>query len=210
MHNDTPAHFEIEVKFFLDDPQEMRSLLVSRGAELVSEAFETNLCFDETSDRLRNAGQLLRLRKDDDGCRLTFKAKSVRQSTEFKIYKELEVGVADFDTMRALLQEIGFAVSQIYEKLRASFRWQDVLCCLDTMPYGSFLELEGSEQAIRDAARQLGLNWQTRILGNYLGIFEVLREYFQLPFHNVTFADFQRHPVDITTVLDFLRIAPTT
>jgi UDP-N-acetylmuramate-alanine ligase len=78
------------------------------------------------------------------------------------------------------------------------------------MPFGTFLEIEGHKESIKDAARQLGLAWKDRILSNYLAIFETLRNRYKLPFNNVTFADFAQHPVDIAALLSTLQAGDGT
>ena len=51
-----------------------------------------------------------------------------------------------------------------------------VLVTLDEMPFGHLTELEGpSAPEIRAAARQLGLNWERRILTSYLELFAALK-----------------------------------
>ena len=82
---------------------------------------------------------------------------------------------------------------------------EDRLFCLDTMPFGTFLEIEGPKESIKDAARQMNLDWKDRILANYLSIFEALRNRFGLPFNDVTFAEFERHPVDLGPLLPTLQ-----
>ena len=85
------------------------------------------------------------------------------------------------------------------------YTWDDVELCLDRMPFGTFLEIEGTRQGIRHAARQLELTWKDRILTNYLSIFEILRQKLELPFNDVTFSNFERHPVDLGPLLPILR-----
>jgi adenylate cyclase, class 2 len=113
----------------------------------------------------------------------------------------LEVGVSDFDTMRGILQGLGYHTAQVYEKWRQTFHWESVELCLDTMPYGTFLEIEGPREKIRPAADRLGLVWEKRILKNYLAMFEALRVQENLPFHDVTFSNFENHATDITPLL---------
>ena len=106
--------------------------------------------------------------------------------------------------MNRILQCLGFRPTQVYEKRRQVFDWHDVEFCLDRMPFGTFLEIEGPGQSIQNAARQLGLVWRDRILTNYLAIFETMRKKFKLPFNDVTFSNFERHPVDIAPLLPVL------
>lgn len=199
--NQNPDHLEIEVKFHLYHPEKTLQQLVDLGAVAQPRVFETNVRFEDTGQNLKANHQLLRLRQDDK-CRLTYKCKPSRTQSQCKIYREVEVEVSDFQAMRAILGEIGYHPVQTYEKWRQTFRWNMVELCLDTLPYGVFLEIEGSEKEIKKAARRLRLPWGKRILSNYLAMFEALRAHYKLPFHDVTFSNFELHPVDIVPLLE--------
>ena len=196
----TSNNLEVEVKFYIARPDFLHRHLVELDATAPPKVFETNLRFEDSDHTLKTNGQLLRLRQDRD-CRLTFKSKSGLTDPQFKVYRELEVSVSDFDTMRGILQELGYHTAQVYEKWRQTFHWERVELCLDTMPYGTFLEIEGPQENIKPAADHLGLVWEKRILKNYLAMFEALRVRENLPFHDVTFSNFESHPVDITPLL---------
>jgi adenylate cyclase class 2 len=195
MHPDTD-HLEIEVKFFLDDPHPLHQRLIEMGARPGPRVFETNIRYENTRHSLKSEGVLLRLRQDQV-CRLTVKSRSPLRDAEFKIHTELEVEVSDFGTMAAILSQLGFHAAQTYEKWRQTFGLDQCVLCMDAMPYGHFLEIEGSRQAIRAAAERLGLPWRTRILNNYLAMFEALREKAGLAFNDLTFANFAGLPVSI-------------
>lgn len=204
--NQTADHLEVEVKFHLDHPQRMHRHLINLGAVAGPRVFETNLRFDDKGQSLKSGRRLLRLRRDSR-CRLTFKGPPPPNRSECKVFREFEVDVSDFQTMCTILAEIGYHPVQTYEKWRQTFTWDDVELCMDTMPYGAFLEIEGSEKAIKSTAGRLQLPWERRILSNYLAIFETVRHHFKLPFHDLTFSNFEQHPVDITPLLDRFEIA---
>lgn len=206
--NNENAYLEIEVKFHLADPAGLADTLAAKGALTHPKVFETNLCFDDSRDSLRHSGRLLRLRKAGD-CRLTFKRHAAQDSDEFKMYNELEVRVNDFDRMKAILLALGFHADRIYEKWRQSFEWNGVQLCIDTLPFGHFIEIEGPCGAIRQTADRLGLPWKDRIIGNYLAIFEVLRKALNLPFRDVTFEHFGRYEVDLAPHLKSIRAITT-
>lgn len=193
-------HLEVEVKFHLPHPSQTLKHLDQMGARARPKVFETNIRYEDDDNSLKRNNCLLRLRNDDQ-CRLTYKSPPKKQDTQCKVYQELEVEVSDFETMAAILDALGYQGVQIYEKERQTFSFQDILICMDTMPYGNFLEIEGPEQGIRRTAHTLCLQWEKRILTNYLGIFETLRQKYQLPFGDVTFDNFKKHPVDITPCL---------
>jgi adenylate cyclase class 2 len=72
------------------------------------------------------------------------------------------------------------------------------------MPYGDFLEIEGQEKDIRHYASEFGLNWQKRILLNYLEIFEIMKKNMNLEFKDLTFDNFAAIDVNVSALLDIL------
>jgi len=189
---------EIEVKFAIDDPSAMRRRILGIGAQSKGKVFEANVRYDDPQGSLRHSKSLLRLRRDRK-VTLTYKALPETADPQFKILKELEVTVDDFKTMHLILEALGFQKVQVYEKWRESFRCENATLCLDTMPFGTFLEIEGPRKAIRSFARRLELPWPSRILSNYLELFADLQKEYNLPFKDVTFANFEQagfRPVD--------------
>jgi adenylate cyclase class 2 len=103
--------------------------------------------------------------------------------------------------MEAILVRLGFVAFQSYEKYRETFTLQGVEVVLDEMPFGHFVELEGEEPALRAVASALGLPWAGRILDNYLNLMARVRAYYQLPFDDLTFANFAGRTIDLSPVL---------
>lgn len=182
---------EVEVKFLLADLTAVRDRILRSGATLTApRVYERNVRYDTADEALLTREELLRLRQDT-AVTLTYKAPSAAErDSEAKVREEIEVQVDDFERMATILQRLGFQQQQVYEKYRETFHLAGVDILLDEMPYGFFLELEGSEEAIRAAAAQLGLDWSRRIRDNYLGIMGALQERYNLPFRDVTFANF--------------------
>ena len=205
----TEHNLEIEIKFHLSDPARTFKRLNQIGAKAQPKVFETNVRFEDEACSLKSGNRLLRLRQDNR-CRLAYKSAPKKQGTQCKVYQELEVDVSDFETMSAILNALGYQGVQIYEKWRQTHAWQDVSICMDTMPYGDFLEIEGPEQGIRRAAHALNMQWEKRILTNYLAIFETLRKNNGLPFKDVTFDNFKQYAIDITAYLPQFEADPET
>lgn len=193
-------NLEIEVKFFLEDPETIRNQILNLGAQGRQKVFESNNCYDDSSSNIVKEGKLLRLR-DDGRCHLTYKSRPSTPSNEYKIYEELEVTVSDFKTMDAILKSLGYHAARIYEKWRETFVLPDALLCIDTLPFGVFLEIEGTGSAIDHIAKMLGFKWEHRILRNYLSIFDILREKERLPFSDITFENFKNQGCRITPYL---------
>lgn len=194
---------EIEVKFHLPDAKPVQDLILATGATHCGRVFETNIRFEDASNSLKKQGALLRLRKNNRAL-LTFKSSLSRPDTQFKVHREIEVEVDDFDACHSILEGLGFHPEQAYEKWRETFVINNTELLIDTMPYGMFLEIEGEKAHIRNLANKLGLKWQERILLNYLEIFEIVQREEHLPFRDITFENFKTTRLDIRKHLHLL------
>jgi adenylate cyclase, class 2 len=194
---------EIEIKFYIPDIDSIRARILSLGVELKCSGFETNIRFDDEEMRLTRAKKLLRLRQDSH-CRLTVKSPPDDEDSEFKIFRELEVDVSNSQTMIAILEQMGFYPRQVYEKQRETYLFGHTELCLDTLPFGHFLEIEGEKDDIRKAAEALGLNWGKRITANYLSLFSSLQKQLNLPFEDVTFENFKGKEIDNPQIHEIL------
>jgi adenylate cyclase, class 2 len=194
---------EVEVKFFVPELDALRERLIQAGAGLhKARVYERNVCFDDAAGSLLARRQLLRLRQDT-AARLTFKGEpQAAAHSEAKVREELEVGVTDFVTAVAILERLGFRPQQVYEKYRETFHLGPVEVVLDELPFGNFVELEGDESAIRAAAARLGLDWQQRIVANYLYLMAQLKARHNLPFDDLTFDNFRNRNISIESILE--------
>lgn len=185
---------EVEVKFYLPNLAETRNRIMELGAQSSGRVFETNIRYEDAGGTLAKNRSLLRLRKDEK-TKLTYKS-SPHDDSQFKVRKELEVEVGDFSTMNAIIESLGYHREQVYEKYRETFVLEGIEICLDEMPYGNFLELEGDREKIPGIANRIGLKWEKRILGSYIGIFAIARKDLNLPFSDITFDNFKGINVD--------------
>ena len=202
--NTAPQNLEVEVKFLADDLDTLRDQLLSLGAQMThARVYERNVRFDTPTEELLSREQLLRLRQDSR-VRLTFKGRAAADATsEAKVREEIEVTVDDFDKMSLILQRLGFAPTQVYEKYRETYQLGEVEVVLDEMPFGHFVELEGAETDIREAAARLGFDWARRILVNYLAMMAYFKQIFQLPFDDATFENFADYPISAEVLYDY-------
>jgi adenylate cyclase class 2 len=183
-------HIETEVKFFIGNPSPLIEKLISLGAISSGNTFETNIRFEDKDKNLIKNKKLLRLRKDSKAT-LTFKSPPFNQDSRFKMLRELEVEVSDFSTTLNILQSLGFIQEQRYEKWREVFVLKEIDFCMDQMPFGNFLEIEGQGDKIIEYAYLLGLDWEERILLNYLELFDILKKRLGFSFSDVTFENFR-------------------
>lgn len=190
-------HIETEVKFFITNPAILREKLISLGALSGGNIFETNIRFEDKDKNLIKNKSLLRLRKDSKTT-LTFKSRPPDADSRFKMLREMEVEVSDFSTVIKILESLGFIQEQIYEKWRETLVLESTCFCIDKMPYGDFLEIEGGKGEIMEYASLLGLDWEKRILLNYLELFDILKKSLDLSFSDVTFENFKNVGADFS------------
>ena len=197
---------EIEVKFLAPPETALRPRLEAIGAVSQGRVFESNAVFDDSRGSLAGRGQLLRLRRDQ-GCRLTFKSPVAGADRGFKIREETELEIGDIEAMAKILKALGFDRIFVYEKWRETFVVDKAHICLDTMPFGAFVEIEADKEAIGRLAAALGLAWQERIVLNYHQVFAIVRDRLHLSFTDISFANFAGIAVDLPALLPLLRVA---
>jgi len=196
-------YLETEVKFYLPNIDPVRTRMIDLGAVYKDRTFETNIRFEDPEKSLIKKKSLLRLRKDKK-ITLTYKSEPPFKDNQFKILQEFEVEVSDFYAMEHILKSLGFQEEQIYEKWRETYILDDTHLCLDTMPYGDFIEIEGNKESIQKLASQIGFLWEKRILLNYLAIFDVIKRKLNLSFYDVTFGNFNNIRFDMTQYLNLI------
>ena len=147
---------ETEKKFRLEPKQlsKITNRLEKLGAEFEDEVFEEN--YLHRGGVLDSRGAVLRLRKTGDKTLLTYK-EGIRNNSHVKQKIEFETEVTDVDAMEKIIGMLGYRLSVVYEKRRKTFRLGDVEIVLDELPFGLFMEIEGSHKAIAKAERRLGI-----------------------------------------------------
>ena len=153
------GNVETEAKWRSDERghDELRARLHHAGATHTRTVRETNTLLDSPDNLLRQRGHVLRLREVDGVHNvLTLKGRAVYREG-LKIRRETEVHVADRDAMIGILAGIGFGVSIEYRKTRESWELGGATVELDTLDFGRFVEIEGTQEQIRRTAKLLGL-----------------------------------------------------
>jgi adenylate cyclase class 2 len=151
-----PVPIEIEKKYRLTEKQRDQILLRLKevGATAEGEEFEENTLF--TGDALPRERCVLRLRRVNGRATLTFKQR-ITSGDSIKHQQEDETTVGDADAMEAILDSLGLTPRLVYEKRRATFRLGGAEIVVDELPFGLFMEIEGTEAEIKDAERQLAI-----------------------------------------------------
>jgi adenylate cyclase class 2 len=147
---------ETEKKFRLGPKRldEITQKLVDLGATFEKEVFEVN--YQHRGGEMDERGATLRLRKIGDFTVLTYKEK-VKGENGAKRKMEYETSVSDVDATENIIERLGYRLTAVYEKRRKYWRLGEVEVVLDELPFGLYMEIEGTEDAIDKAARKLGL-----------------------------------------------------
>lgn len=146
---------ERELKFRDVELDRLRDRLQELEAERTGPgSLEDNWVFDRGGE-LEAARCLLRLRKDAQGARITYKGPpSFEERT--KIRAEHETGVDDPVAIRGLFENLGFEVVKRYQKMRETWQLGGVTIALDHTPIGDFAEFEG--EGAEKVARRCNLD----------------------------------------------------
>jgi len=146
---------ETEIKIRIESVEDFVGLLISHGAERVSErSLEDNIIFDFADSSLKSAHCLLRVRFVGGRGVLTYKG-APRPDGIFKSREELETGIDNPETAIEILGRIGMRQGFRYQKYRREFALDGVHVAVDETPIGNYAELEGTEEEILNLAQEL-------------------------------------------------------
>lgn len=147
---------EIEKKYRLkgEECERLLARLSRAGARRVGAEFEENTIY--TGGSLDPKRSVLRVRRIEGKTLLTYKER-YESSSAIKHQREDETGVDDAKALAAILDALGFRPALVYEKRRETWALARVVIAVDELPFGLFAEIEGEEEAIKEAEQLLGL-----------------------------------------------------
>jgi len=159
--------FEIEQKYRIKRPGEIRSILKKIKAKKIASGKEINEFFDHKGS-LRSKKIALRVRRYDGKSVLTLKGPRLRSAYTKRM--ELEMSV-DYHSIRRILTLSGLKPFMKYQKFRELYRLGKADIALDKLNrFGWFLEIEGTVREISRVAKALGLKDSDRERRSYLGM----------------------------------------
>jgi len=177
---------EIEIKFRIDSlPALTRKLKQAGFKQITRSTHEMNSLYDLPGQKLRQRGEMLRLRKYGKTWLLTHKAKGKRGRHKARV--ELETRVENGREMDAILHALGFKPAFHYEKYRAEWKDDTGHVVLDETPIGNFGEIEGPPRWIDRTARALGLARTDYITETYAPMFFAWKRRTRSPATEMTF-----------------------
>lgn len=182
---------ELEAKFLVKDLKGIEARLQKLNAGLIQpRVHETNLRYDTAGRTLSKAGRVLRIRQDESA-KMTFKG-STTNLNGVQSRDEIEFEIESFDLGRQLLESLGYEVMFFFEKFRTTYEYNGTHVMLDELPFGSFVEVEGMDEAqIKETAGLLGLNWERAIQVSYRKMYEIACKAMGLPVADISFEHFR-------------------
>jgi len=157
---------EIEKKYSLTKrrrpaiEKRLRELGVSPGPV----EFEENTLYRGGRIDLGNCA--LRLRRVGARAILTFKQRLPSKSS-IKHQQEEETEVANAEAAHAILTALGFRPGLVYEKRRTRWQLGRAEVVIDELPFGLFMEIEGTEKEIARVEALLGIEDLPAVMETY-------------------------------------------
>jgi adenylate cyclase class 2 len=150
---------EIEVRFLEIDVEDIKQKLHAIGAQDAGEDFLEEIIFYDKEFTWSDQHKMVRLRTRNGKTHLTYKHQHTASATGTE---EIEFEVTDKAKAEVFLERLGYPSFRHQEKKRHTFEFGDVVFDIDTWPrVPSYIEIEGpSEEALKDAANKLGLDWK--------------------------------------------------
>jgi adenylate cyclase class 2 len=178
---------EREIKLRFDSADEARAKILALGATpLHGRRLQEDALLDTDDELLRRQRSTLRVRSEGGKSLLTFKGPVLPGL--IKLREEHETVVADGAALLDILESLGLHVWFRYEKYREEFSADDIVFAIDETPVGVFVEIEGGEAAIHEAARELGKLPSDYITDSYRFLFLQHRDANGLAGHDMVFA----------------------
>jgi adenylate cyclase class 2 len=146
---------EIEKKYRLTKKQraDVMRRLPKIGANYQGKELEENTLYRGGS---LDGSSVLRIRRVGEKAILTYKQR-MPSTSSIKHQRENETRVSDAESMAEILDGLGYSRALVYEKRRETWRLRKTEIVLDELPFGLYMEIEGSEQEIEIIERDLGI-----------------------------------------------------
>lgn len=156
---------EVELKFKIENYVELALKLLELSTSFNS-AHEITVMYDENK-KLFDKDARLRLRKKIDiktnkeETEISYKKPLTREG--IKIEEEYETQIGSFTEMENILANIGFTKVSSYERIRDTFKIENMKVTIDSFSFGDYLEIEGEINEIQRLADKLGFEMKENI-----------------------------------------------
>ena len=182
----TAISLEREIKLRFDSVEDARRAVLAAGCTpRLGRRLQADALLDSDDEELRRRRCVLRVRVENGKSRVTFKGPV--QPSIMKLREEDETLVGDGEVLLKIFEELGLHIWFRYEKYREEFSYDDVIVAIDETPVGVFVEIEGCEQGIENAAAALGRSRDDYILDSYRSLFLQHRDAYGLATSDMVF-----------------------
>ena len=168
------------MKFQVRDLKVMHTLLKEKAKMLEEPFFEENTLYDTIEKDLLRQRKIIRLRKYNNKRILTLKGTPLILNN-IKICEENEVELMFGSDYVKILEKLGYFKLSSYEKVRWLWKKDDVLICFDFLPFGCFIEFEGSIEGILSVIKDYNFLAENALSENYHSLNANFREKNNLP-----------------------------
>lgn len=152
---------EYEATYLNIDKDKLREKLKSVDAELLKPERKQKVYNFDLQSIGKNFWEWVRIR-DDEG-EITMAYKNISPDLEnIEDQKEIEIGISSMDDGIKFIEAIGANISNYSEKMRESWKVNDVIVDIDTWPYlEPFVEIEGkSKDGVIEVSELLGFDFK--------------------------------------------------
>ena len=173
---------EREVKLLFPTTAAAREAVLAAGAVLAEALrLQDDSLYDLPDETLRRKGCVVRIRTErwtDRPDTTTLTVKGPVQSSQMKLREEHETRVENAQALMRAFDALGMRVWFRYQKYREEFSTPGLVLAIDETPVGTYVELEGDEDAIRAMTTALGRSPADFIVDSYYRLFMKRRDEF--------------------------------
>lgn len=157
---------ELEVKAPCRDLVGLERRLLSLGARHLEDLEQVDMYLSHPVRDFGATDEALRLRRENERSRITYKGPKLDQDT--KMREEIELEVEDLERMSMLLERVGFRPFMKVVKRRRVLELEGVHFCLDRVEgLGDFVEMEYQGQDLGEGKRRINeLRTRLELEGN--------------------------------------------
>lgn len=158
---------EIEVKFKIDEKDQIKEKLIGLGVSLSEPYKQTTYGFFSVDSIER--GIFPRIRDEKNNIVLTVKVKPKKETNYFE-RMEYSMKIGNAKEGEDILRVLGFDDIRVFEKIRQESELLNTKIVLDELYFGNFIEIEGEKEDIENVIIKLGLDNKERITKAYLAL----------------------------------------
>ncbi len=158
---------EIEIKFKIEDNNDIRKRLLSLGGVPQKPYKQTTYGF--FSDNSIEKGIFPRIRDEHGKIILTVKVRPSKKTNYFE-RKEYSMEILNADDGVEIMKAIGYSQVRIFKKIREEWKFKEVEVVFDKLYFGAYIEIEGPKDEIEKMIKKLGFEKKERITKAYLGL----------------------------------------